>query len=136
MWKYILAAIGTLAIVVGGIDWLVGALVSHSRFLLVSGIVALVFAEILHLWQKSWQKFILPMTTLTVAIFGTADICVAGIHDVLIPPDKWPIQQWNPNAMSGSKVWIIIGIIVALGLACLIVQKFLHYCFGQPQSQK
>ena len=133
MWKYIIMAIGTLAIVVGGIDWLVGALVPHSRLLLGTGAAMLVVAVILYLVEQWRQLHTWPMLVLAAVFFSAVD-AYAGPHDVLIPPDHWPMLQWNPSTVSGSEVWLWVLGLVALFLVYTLISYFLRDCF--PQSQK
>lgn len=132
MLKYVVAILGGIAILMGLMDWLAGALLPHGRELIISGVIGLAVAGVLHLrqkWQKSRNPKILPLpVALVIAIFGVADTCAAGIHDVLIRPDITPMVQ-NPKGVSGLEAWIIIGALVVVGLAWLIVQKFLRGCF-------
>jgi len=124
MTKYVVAAIGTLAIVVGGIDWAVGALVSHSRLLIITGAIAIAVAGFLHRWQKLQNpKWPLSMA-LAIAIFGAADICTAGIHDVLIRPEVTPMIQ--RSLVNGLETWVIIGVIVSIGLAWIVIFRFIR----------
>jgi len=136
MKKYIFAAIGALAIVVGGIDWAVGALVPHSRILMITGAIAIAVAGFLHRWQKLQKPQWPLLMTLVLAIFGAVDTCVAGVHDVLIRPEVTPIQQCNSHAVSGQGAWVIVLVIVVVGLTCLLVQKFFRGRSDQPQGQE
>ena len=134
MKKYIIMAIGALAIVVGGIDWLVGALVPHSRFLMIAGAVAVAAAGFMHRWEKLQKPQWPLLMTLAIAVFGAADACAMTVEQALTPPDKWLMAQWNPNAMPGREAWIIVLVFVIFGLAWLVIQKFLSGSFQSPQK--
>ncbi len=127
MTKYIVAAFGGVFILVGGIDWAVGALVPHSHVILVIGAVAIVAAGFIHWWQKLQNPKWPLLMGLAIAIFGTTDVCAAGPHDwVLTPPAVTPMIK--RSLISGSEHWVWVLVFVVIGLTCLLVQKFLRGC--------
>lgn len=126
MKRILLVAVGIVLLSIGAVDWLLGALVPHSRVILAIGAIAIAAAALIHRWQRLQEPQGPLVMTLVITIFGVTDTCIAGIHDVLIPPDKWPMAQWNPNAMSGLEAWVIVLAFVALGLAWIAIFRFMR----------
>jgi hypothetical protein len=115
MKKYFFAVIGALVIIIGGIDWVLGALVPHSRLLILIG-AAMVAAAGFFLWrEKSRQDFRLPLMGLIVM----------PLDKVLTPPETTPMLQWNPNAVSGYEVWIFVAILIGY----FLFFRFWRGCF-------
>lgn len=137
MKKYFFAGVGFLALSIGFVDWLAGALVPHTWLIVGVGVAAWIATWFSYSQEKSRKPKILPLpVALIVAIFGTVDTCAAGIHDVLIPPDKWPILQWNPNAVSGLGAWGCALLFIACSaIAYAILWYFFRGCFQRPQKK-
>ena len=113
MKKSIIVVLGTLAILMGLIDCLAGF---PGLPLVISGVIGLIIAGILHLRQWWLRKsHTLPLMALVTS----------PIDEVLTPPDKWPVLQWNPWAVSGGETWMIVltvmAVVTALGLGAWLV---------------
>ncbi|MFA6285709.1 MAG: hypothetical protein WC643_04270 [Parcubacteria group bacterium] len=142
MKKIIFAIVGAALLFFGAVDYIdyaAGAFMNYNRSLLIAGLVILAVVGVLHLRDWLHDRFLrksnLPFVALAIAVFGATDVCAAGIHDVLIPPDVTPMVR-NPFAPTGTEVWIAIGIFVVVGMACLLAQKFLRGREDRPQSKE
>jgi hypothetical protein len=80
-------------------------------------------------WWRWRQEFpIRPFLSAMAAIviFGATDVCAETIHaGTLTPPDKWLMVR-NPFAPTGTEVWIVIGVFVAIGLAWIAIFRFIR----------
>jgi len=123
MKKYFFAGVGFLALAIGFVDWLAGALVPHTWLIVGVGVVAWIATWFSYSQEKSRKPKILPLpVALIVAIFGSVDTCAAGVHDwVLTPPAVTPMLQWNPDVVSGAMTWVIV---LLIGVAIALVYHF------------
>ena len=88
-----------------------GALVPHSRVLLVIGAVAMAVAGFFHLrdWlhDRSLRRLNLPFMAVTVS----------PLEQAFDPTKPVPILQWNPDAVTGVATYaiaLLIGVAIAL----------------------
>lgn len=91
-------------------------------------------------WRSQREFPIKPfLSALTIAIIsGATDACAETAHKwVLTPPDKWPMVQWNPNAVSGLGAWGCAGVFIAcFAIAYTILWYFFRGCFQKPQKRE
>ncbi len=125
--KKILFAIGILLLLVGGVDWLVGALVPHSRWLIgigtaISGFILI--TEGIRLFRRSHRKTI-PF--LVLMLFMATDVYAASpIDQVLTPPDVAPLVK-NPTALTGGQFW---------GLAALFLVMVVFFALARSDIRR
>jgi hypothetical protein len=113
MKKVVLVVVGTVLVLVGVVDWLVGALVSHSWWLIVTGLAALAIAGILELWPDTrWWRSLVPAVVLAMATDARA---ASPIEQALTPPDVTPLVA-NPAALTGGRFCLMVFIGVCIGL--------------------
>lgn len=119
MRKVILAVMGTLLISIGAIDWLVGALVPHSKVLIGMGAVAVAVAAFLRRWQKLQEKITLPLMA----------VAASPLEQAFDPTRPAQMLQWNTNAVSGPEAWLYVLLAIAIWVVfyrCLVA--FLRGC--------
>jgi hypothetical protein len=108
MKRIVLVAIGIILLSIGAVDWAVGALVPHSRLLLIFGAVAVAAAGFLNGWQKMKEKSRLPFLGF---------VAVSPLEQVFDPTKPALIQQWNPYAVSGIEAWLYVLLAVVVWVA-------------------
>jgi hypothetical protein len=114
MKRIVLVAIGVMLLSIGAVDWLVGALMPHSRFLMIIGGIAVAVAGFLHRWQK-----------LQFSLLG---VIVSPLEQALTPPDRWPMVQ-RSGAPSALETWSYVFIFaLIIGLCYYLISRFLRFC--------
>lgn len=115
------ALIGIFFILFGGANWCYGISMKFYDYCLVGvGITTLlatvIIVGVMYFLESPRDPKGLLLMSLLLSIFGTADTCTAGVHDVLIRPEVTSIQPWNPYAVTGAEVWGLILVLVVVGL--------------------
>gem|GEM_PF-3348580 len=109
----------------GGIDFSLSLPIRPLNFLLMTvgsvSVVVALEAAVVYLRQKlrSRQDFRLPIMA----------VVASPIEQALTPPDKWPMAQWNPAAVSGWEAWMYVLLaVVAWVVLYRGLVAFLHGC--------
>lgn len=118
MRKIILVAIGALLILSGVVDGLVGVMTQVSWWLIGIGAVVLVG---LGIWEGWINKLIHPLMAFAGVLITTGYAQAMPYDQVLTPPEKIPMLNWNPAAVLEAEFWgWVFAIVVVIAIAWFV----------------